>query len=85
MYVLEPPCAQQGDLVLTIVLAIQAENQPGFPNALLDILQAEQNNAVQLSGTITPPSLFFTPLSPPSPDSRCEKQQNNVLTNAIIV
>ncbi|KAL1967020.1 hypothetical protein VTN77DRAFT_3544 [Rasamsonia byssochlamydoides] len=29
-----------------------AENQPGFPNALLDILQAEQNNAVQLSAVV---------------------------------
>lgn len=29
---------------------LQAEPQPGFINALLDILQGEQNNAVQLSG-----------------------------------
>ena len=29
----------------------QAETQPGFINALLDILQGEQVNAVQLSGT----------------------------------
>lgn len=29
-----------------------AENQPGFINALLDILQAEQNNAVQLSAGV---------------------------------
>lgn len=29
---------------------LQAETQPGFINALLDILQGEQNNAVQLSG-----------------------------------
>lgn len=29
---------------------LQAETQPGFPNALLDILQTEQDNAVQLSG-----------------------------------
>lgn len=28
----------------------KAEDQPGFTNALLDILQAEQNNGVQLSG-----------------------------------
>jgi hypothetical protein len=28
-----------------------AETQPGFINALLDILQGEQVNAVQLSGT----------------------------------
>lgn len=33
-----------------VVLHLQAETQPGFINALLDILQAEQNNAVQLSG-----------------------------------
>lgn len=29
-----------------------AENQPGFTNALLDILQAEPNNAVQLSAIV---------------------------------
>lgn len=29
-----------------------AENQPGFINALLDIIQAEQNNAVQLSAGV---------------------------------
>ena len=28
---------------------LQAEEQPGFPNALLDILQGEQDNGVRLS------------------------------------
>lgn len=29
--------------------ALKAENQPGFTSALLDILQAEQDNGVRLS------------------------------------
>ena len=28
----------------------QAEEQPGFPNALLDVLEAEQDNGVRQSG-----------------------------------
>lgn len=38
--------------LLTVDLLNQAETQPGFINALLDILQGEQVNTVQLSGML---------------------------------
>ena len=37
-------------MVLFLTRTLQAEEQSGFVNALLDILQAEQNNAIRLSG-----------------------------------
>ena len=36
----------------------KAEEQPGFTNALLNILQAEQDNSIRLSST--PSSSFYT-------------------------
>ena len=48
LVILFPECAKNGHF--------KAEEQPGFTNALLNILQAEQENSIRLSST---PSSYF--------------------------
>ena len=41
-----------------LIALLKAEEQPGFINALLDILQAEQDNGVRLSSSSSSHSWF---------------------------
>lgn len=54
------PAALANIYILVSCALLQAEDQPGFSNALLDILQTEQDSAVQLCSMPIPP---FLPVS----------------------